>query len=261
MSSALVKKGRLFFIHVASMTHLSIQTLYWTFIAPFYRKAWSYNEVAFQMNRVGVRSFAIVALISFLLGVILFLQSAHVAEPYGQLDAVPGAVGVSLAREIAPLMVAIVITGRVGAAYAAELGAQKVSDEITALQCMAIHPVGFLISPRFLALMVMLPVLTVYGNVMGLAGGYAIAVTKYQLAGPIYLESTFDFVQMNDIVNGLLKSLVFAFIICMVGCYKGFTVTGGSSGVGRATMQAVVLSLVLIIAGDAVFTALTITYM
>lgn len=260
MAAALSRNSALFFCHVTAMTRLSLQILYWTFIAPFYRKSYTWSEVVWQMNRVGVRSFAIVALISFLLGVILFLQSAHVAEPFGQLDAVPGAVGVSLAREIAPLMVAIVITGRVGAAYAAELGAQKVSEEITALQCMAIHPIGFLIS-RFLALMVMLPVLTVYGNVMGLLGGYTIAINNYDMAGPIYLESTFDFVQIGDIVNGILKSVVFAFIICMVGCYKGLAVTGGSAGVGRATMQAVVLSLVLIIACDAVFTALTIQYM
>ena len=212
------------------------------------------------MNRVGVKSFGIVSLITFLIGVILCLQSAYVAEPFGQLEAVPGAVGVSLVREIAPLMVSIVITGRVGAAYAAELGAQKVADEITALECMAINPIGFLIAPRFLAVMVMLPVLTIYGNLMGILGGYIIGVYQYGISPNVYIENTWNFIQMKDITSGMLKSIVFAFTICMVGCYKGFTVTGGSTGVGRATMEAVVLSLVLIIASDAVFTALSIRY-
>ncbi len=254
------RKGNLFFSHVASIATLSKQTLYWTFIAPFHRKAYTYKEVIFQMNRVGLQSFGIVALTSFLIGVILTLQSAYVAEPYGQMEMVPGAVAVSLVREIAPLMVAIVITGRVGAAYAAELGAQKVSDEITALECMAIHPVGFLIAPRFLALMVMLPALTVYGNAVGIFGGYVIGVTNYGLARETYMDATFTFVVVQDILSGLMKSIVFAFIICMVGCYKGFTVRGGSTGVGKATMEAVVVSLVLIIAGDALFTAITLQY-
>jgi len=254
------RKGNHFFSHVASLASLSKQTLYWTFIAPLSRRSYTYQEVVFQMNRVGLESFGIVTLTSFLIGVILTLQSAYVAEPYGQMEMVPGAVAVSLVREIAPLMVAIVITGRVGAAYAAELGAQKVSDEITALECMAVHPVGFLIAPRFLALMVMLPVLTIYGNVMGILGGYSIGVTRYGLASETYLDATFSFVIMQDIFSGIMKSVVFAFIICMIGCYKGFTVRGGSTGVGKATMEAVVTSLVLIIAGDALFTAITMQY-
>ena len=246
-----------FLSHVASFGRLSRQTVYWTFFAPFHRKAYSYAEVIQQMNRVGVQSFGIVSLITFLIGVILCLQSAYVVEPFGQLEAVPGAVAVSLTREIGPLLVAVVVTGRVGAAFTAELGAQKVSDEIMALECMAINPIGFLIAPRFLAMLIMLPVLTVYGNVMGMAGGLMMGVTRYGLDSGLYLENTFEFLRNQDIVSGMLKSIVFAFFIAMIGCYKGFTVKGGSTGVGKATMESVVASLVLIIVSDAVFTAFT----
>jgi len=157
----LAKTAELFFSHIASIAKLTARTLYWTFLAPFRRKSYSFAEVAFQMDRAGVQSFFIISLVMFLIGMILVLQTAYLAETYGQLDLVPGAVSVSLTREIGPLLVAIVVTGRVGAAYAAELGAQCVSNEIMALHCMAINPIGFLIAPRFLAMLVMLPVLTI----------------------------------------------------------------------------------------------------
>ncbi len=254
------KSGSYFFSHVASLSRLTLTSAYWTFVAPFHRKAYAYKEVVWQMNRVGVQSLPIVSLITFLIGVILVLQTAYLAEPFGQLDAVPGGVAVSLTREIGPLLVAIVVTGRVGAAYTAELGAQQVSDEIMALECMAINPIGFLVAPRFLALLIMLPVLTIYGNLMGILGGYAIGTLHYGLSHEVYMDSTFDFMQNKDMISGVLKSLLFAVIIAMVGCYKGLTVKGGSTGVGKATMEAVVLCMVLIIAGDAIFTAITIFY-
>ena len=255
--TAAANKATLFLSHVAGFGRLSQQTCYWAFFAPFHRKAYSYNELTRQMNRVGVQSFAIVSLITFLIGVILCLQSAYVVEPFGQIEAVPGAVAVSLTREIGPLLVAVVVTGRVGAAFTAELGAQKVSDEIMALECMAINPIGFLIAPRFLAMMIMLPVLTIYGNAMGMAGGFMMGVTRYGLDSGLYIENTFEFLKNRDILSGILKSMVFAFFISMIGCYKGFTVKGGSTGVGKATMESVVTSLVLIIVSDAVFTAFT----
>ncbi|MFC1588161.1 MlaE family ABC transporter permease [Planctomycetota bacterium] len=249
------RKSNFFFSHLASISKLTYNTLYWTFIAPFYRKSYSYHEVVFQMDRVGVQSFGIVSLVTFLIGVILVLQTAYLMEPYGQLTMVPGGVAVSLTREIGPLLVAIVVTGRVGAAYAAELGAMKVGDEVMALQCMAVNPVGFLVAPRFLALLIMLPVLTVYGNFMGMLGGYMVGTIHYGIAHSVYIDNTFDFMETKDITSGIMKSVVFAVIIAMVGAYKGFTVEGGSVGVGKATMQAVVTCIVLIIASDALFTA------
>ncbi|MDJ0841838.1 MAG: ABC transporter permease [Acidobacteriota bacterium] len=258
--SGLFQSGIAFCSHVASISRLTAHTVYWSTVAPFYRKSFSWRSVAEQMDRAGVQSFFIVSLVLFLIGMILVLQTAYLADNYGQLDIVPGAVAVSLTRAIGPLLTAVVVTGRVGAAYAAELGAQKVNNEITALECMAINPIGFLIAPRFLALFIMLPVLSIYGCVLGLAGGYVMGVYNYGIAPSVYWESTFDLMEMKDLVSGLVKSFVFAVVICMVGCYKGFTVKGGSTGVGQATMEAVVTSIVLIIAGDVVFTALMIHY-
>lgn len=246
--------------HVYSMAMLLYETLYWTFVAPFYRKSYQLREVWVQMDRVGIQSFSIVSLVTFLIGMILVLQTAYLVEPYGQLEVVPGGVAVSLTREIGPLLVAIVVTGRVGAAYAAELGAMNVADEIMALECMAVNPVGFLIAPRFLALMVMLPILTIYGDFMGMIGGYLVGVYHYGISPNVYYENTFDFMQKKDLISGLAKSFVFALIVAQVGAYKGFTVEGGGTGVGRATMQAVVLSIVLIIGSDAIFTAYINTY-
>ena len=257
-----MEKGRLalFFSHVASLSKLLGSTCYWTFFAPFRRKAFSGRDVALQMDRAGVQSFYIISLVIFLIGMILVLQTANFAESYGQIDMVPGAVAVSLTREIGPLLVAIVVTGRVGAAFAAELGAQKVSNEILALQCMAINPIGYLIGPRFLALLIMLPVLTIYGTAMGLLGGYVLGTLHYGISHQVYIDSTFSLMENKDVLSGVLKSVVFAIVIAMVGCYKGFTVKGGSMGVGKATMEAVVTSIILIIAADAVFTALMIQY-
>lgn len=256
----MLKQGEEFCAHVASMTRLTLQSFYWSLIAPFYRKTFTWRELMFQMDRAGLQSMFIVSLVMLLIGMILVLQTAYLAESYGQLDIIPGAVAITLTREIGPLLTAIVVTGRVGAAYTAELGAQNVNNEITALECMAINPVGFLIAPRFLALLFMLPTLTIYGTLLGLFGGFLIGVGNYGIAPNLYVEFTFELMMIKDLVSGLLKSVVFAIIICMVGCYKGFTVRGGSTGVGKATMEAVVTSIVLIIAADAVFTAVMIHY-
>lgn len=258
--AALGRNSELFLSHVASIGSLTWQTLYWTFFAPFSTKAYSYDEVSYQMNRVGVQSFIIITLVTTLIGMILVLQTAYLVEPYGQLDLVPGGVAVSLTREIGPLLVAIVVTGRVGAAYTAELGAMNVSDEIMALECMAVNPIGFLIAPRFLALLVMLPVLTIFGNTMGMLGGYVIGTTMYDIAPSVYYTNTFDMMQNKDIISGMIKSVIFAIIVAMVGAYKGFTVKGGSTGVGKATMESVVTSIVLIILSDAVITAIINSY-
>jgi len=260
MMTALTHAGHTFVAHVASISRLTVQTLYWSLIAPFYRKSFSWRDLAFQMNRAGLESLFIVSLVLLLIGMILVLQTAYLAETYGQLEIVPGAVAISLTREIGPLLTAVVVTGRVGAAYAAELGAQQVNNEIDALDCMAINPIGYLIAPRFLALLLMLPTLTIYGNGMGIFGGYLMGVLHYDIASTVYISGTFDTMVMKDLVSGFVKSVVFAVVIAMVGCYKGFTVRGGSTGVGRATMEAVVTSIVLIIAADAVFTALLIQY-
>ncbi len=165
------------------------------------------------MYDTGYRSLPIVLLIGALAGIILALETGGQLKRFGQVQLVAGLVALSMARSLGPLLTAIVITGRVGAAYTAELGTMKVSEEILALEVMAINPIGYLVAPRLLALLVMLPCLTVFADFMGLVGGYLIGTLVYQISAPVYLNTTLLWLRLPDIFAGLLKSVVFAAII------------------------------------------------
>ena len=143
-----------------------------------------------------------------------------------------------------------------GAAYTAELGTMKVSEEILALEIMAINPVGYLVAPRFLALLIMLPCLTLFADLMGLAGGFLIGTAVYKIGAASYIHTTMVWLTLSDILAGLFKSAIFSIIIGMVGCYRALVVEGGPEGVGQATMVSVVTTIVLIIVADGIFTAL-----
>jgi phospholipid/cholesterol/gamma-HCH transport system permease protein len=208
------------------------------------------------MYDTGVRSLPIVLLIGCLAGIILSLETARQLQRFGQVHLVAGLVALSMARSLGPLLTAIVVTGRVGAAYTAELGTMKVSEEILALEIMAVNPVGYLVAPRFLALLFMLPCLTVFADAMGLVGGYLIGTTVWHISSGQYINTTLVWLLLPDIFAGLLKSVVFAVIIGMVGCYRALVVEGGAEGVGQATMVSVVTTIVLIIVADGIFTAI-----
>jgi phospholipid/cholesterol/gamma-HCH transport system permease protein len=208
------------------------------------------------MYDTGVRSLPIVLLIGCLAGIILSLETARQLQRFGQVHLVAGLVALSMARSLGPLLTAIVVTGRVGAAYTAELGTMKVSEEILALEIMAVNPVGYLVAPRFLALLFMLPCLTIFADAMGLIGGYLIGTTVWHISSSQYINTTLVWLLLPDIFAGLLKSVVFAVIIGMVGCYRALVVEGGAEGVGQATMVSVVTTIVLIIVADGVFTAI-----
>lgn len=209
-----------------------------------------------EMIESGLRSLPIVALVSALIGTILVLQTAYQLERYGQKELVAAGVAVSLTRELGPLMTAIVITGRVGAGFAAQIGTMKVSEEILALRTMAIQPVHFLVSPRLLSLVIVVPCLTIFADFVGILGGFLLGVGLYEINPWVYYRNTFLFMSPDDILSGVIKSGVFALIITMVSCHLAFRVTGGAAGVGKATRMAVVSCIVLIIVADAAFTAL-----
>ena len=251
-------KAALFFSHLASMSRLFVATLYWAFIAPWRerRSGFDLRNVIRFMYETGVQSLPIVVLISVLVGVILVLQTAYQLQRYGQVHLVAGLVAVSVTRELGPLLTAILISGRVGAAFTAELGTMMVAEEILALEVMAINPIGFLVAPRFIALLVMLPCLTILADATGLLGGFVIGVSLFPITPASYIDTTLTWLFFQDILSGLIKSVVFAVIICMVGCYRALVVEGGPEGVGHATMGSVVTSIVLIIVADSIFTAL-----
>ena len=187
---------------------------------------------------------------------VLALQSAYQLTKMNAQMYISSLVALSMVRELGPVLTALVIAGRVGASITAELGTMKVSEQIDALRTLAANPVKYLVVPRFLALCIMLPLLTVYADFIGIIGGYLIGVYKLLIGSTIYWKMTFDTLAFKDLFTGLFKSFVFAIIICIVSCYEGFVTEGGAEGVGKATTRSVVISFILIIAADCLFTAL-----
>ena len=244
-----------FFSHAGGMWILFRRTLYWVFIGPF-RERTEYRRHVFPlMEAIGNKSFGIVALVAFLIGVILVLQTGYNLEKYGQVRQVSGLVAVSFTRELGPLMTAIVLVARVGAAFTAGLGTMQISEEVLALRIMSINPVGYLVAPRFIAILVMLPCLTIFANVLGMAGGCLMGTT-YDLDPWAYINDSIGFLTVSDLVSGVGKSFLFAVVICIVSCHMAFRVEGGPEGLARNTMVSVVTSLVLVIIVDGLYTAM-----
>ena len=150
----------------------------------------------------------------------------------------------------------LVVAGRVGSAIAAELGSMQVTEQIEALETIALDPVRFLVVPRFLALAIMLPCLTIFGDMVGMFGGWIVGVTNLEISSGLYIDTTIRFLELKDIFTGLFKSFIFAIIICLIGCYQGLNTKGGAVGVGRSTTLSVVISFILIILFDCILTAI-----
>lgn len=239
---------------VGDFFHLVVQTVYWVVVGPLSRRTRFHQLVPPLLYQVGVRSLGIVVLISTLVGGILVLQTADKFEEFGSKELVPSMVAVAVIRELGPLMTAIVMAGRVGAAFTAGLGSMVINEEKLALETMGINPVGYLVAPRFIAMSIMMPCLTVFSYLVGITGGVLVGVFFYQIDFWTYYQATKAFTSQVDICLGLLKSLVFGTIICMVACQCAFRVRGGPEGVGRNTMKSVVLSLVAIVAADGLMT-------
>ena len=209
-----------------------------------------------QAMQVGVRALPILSLITFFIGLILALQAAYELRRLGAVTLVANAVAIGMTRELGPLITAIIVIGRSGSAFAAEIGTMKVSEEIDALETMAIHPVDFLVTPKFLAMIVMLPCLTIWANSMGLLGGALFGVAQANFTWTRYIRASLDALFLRDIVTGLVKSVMFGVTITAVSCFEGLSTGAGAEQVGRSTTRAVVMSIFLVILVDLVFTAL-----
>ncbi len=214
-----------------------------------------WRSIMGQMVRVGVEAVPVICLTVFFVGIIIALQMAHVLGKFGVIRYVGSVVGVSMVRELGPLLAAVVMSGFAGAAIAAEIGTMTVGEEITALETSALDPVPFLVVPRLLACMVMVPVLTVIADFVGILGGLLVGVGLLEIPSQEYLTLTRDYLVSKDMITGLIKAEAFGILICLVACYQGFKVTGGARGVGQATTRSVVLSIVFIIVADCFFTA------
>jgi phospholipid/cholesterol/gamma-HCH transport system permease protein len=199
------------------------------------------DDVMLQMDIIGVGSFPIVVLTGMFSGVTLALQMSRALNNYGAASEVGQIVSFSLVRELGPVLTALMVAGRNASGMASELGSMKVTEQIDAMRALGTDPVKKLVTPRLLATMVTLPMLTVLSDFFGMLGGYLVAAPMLNLTtGTQYWTSAYQYLEYNDIVQGLLKPFIFAIIIATVGCYHGMQTTGGTQGVGRATTRAVV---------------------
>src|SRR3979490_1629653 len=195
-------------VYVGSLASVSGRAAYYTFVAPFQGKPIRFQRAVSQAMEAGVRALPILSLITFFIGLILALQAAYELRRFGAISFVASAVALSMTHELGPLITAIVVIGRSGSAFAAELGTMKVSEEIDALETMAISPIRFLVAPKFLAMMVMLPCLTVWANVMGILGGSLFGVAQADFTLLRYIQASIDSLLLRDITTGLVKSVM-----------------------------------------------------
>jgi len=213
-------------------------------------------EVGFYMERAGFDAIPIVFLISLLLGLILGFQAAIQLKQFGANIYVADLVGVAITRELGPLLTAIIVAGRSGSSFAAEIGTMMVSEEVAALETMGLNRTRFLVMPKVLALIIMLPCLALCADVLGILGGLIVGVFQLDLTVNHYIAQTRLALSLTDIVTGLFKSAVFALLIAGIGCFRGLQVTNDAESVGRCTTSAVVSAIFLIIATDAAFTVI-----
>ncbi len=215
-----------------------------------WKDTWEY------MARAGQDALPIVALISFLMGLITAFQAAVQLQQFGADIYVANLVGLSITRELGPLMTAIIAAGRSGAAFAAEIGTMKVSEEVDALSAMGLDRTRFLVTPKIIALLAMLPCLTLFADLVGILGGLFVANVGLDIPTQVYFRQMSLFMSFTDIQIGLIKSVVFAILIAGVGCLRGFQAEEGAESVGRITTSAIVSSIFAIVVADAIFTVL-----
>lgn len=230
--------------------------LFWTFVAPWRGQMWKVSHVFHQMVVIGVRALPMGLLTSFSIGVTLAMQSANELRKMGAEAYVPDLVTVSLLRELGPLLIAVIVIGRSGSSVTAELGTMKVSEEIEALEVMAINPIRFLIVPRVLAMLIMLPVLTVFGNWVGMVGGWSVCRFALDFGTASYIVRSVESADTWDLATGLIKSAVFAWLIVTIAVHRGLAVEGGAEGVGQATTGSVVWSLLIVLVANAILTGI-----
>ncbi|MCK4271056.1 ABC transporter permease [bacterium] len=209
-----------------------------------------------QMSQMGVNSLPLVLITSIFTGAVSAIQAAYQFQDFVPMRYLGTAVGKAVVIELGPVLTALVVAGRVGASIAAELGTMKVTEQLDALKTLAIDPVPFLVSPRFIAGLAMLPILTIMSDFIAIMGGYTVALLFLDITSNTFLSGLKMFFHFRDVIAGLVKALVFGGIISTIGCYQGFQTKGGAKGVGRSTTKAVVISMVLILIGDYVIASL-----
>jgi len=240
-----------FFAYLGGLSILALETTFWIFVPPIKKE-----RIFEQAKQIGLDSLFIVSLVAFFTGMILALQTAYLMKKLSSEIYIASIIALSLTRELGPVLTALIVAGRSGAAITAEIGTMTVTEQVDALKTLATNPVKYLVVPRFLALTLMLPVLTIYADLIGIFGGYLIGVNRLSISPSMYMATTFDTLVNKDIVTGLIKTVFFGMIISLVACYEGLNVEGGAEGVGKSTTKSVVTTFIFIIVADCFFTAL-----
>lgn len=245
--SRIVDKIAIFRIaaHCFRINRLMLDTLLQLFRRPFY-----FRTIVDQMEAIGVKSLSIVLLTNFFTGMVLALQTGYQMARFGAKMYIGTVVALSMVRELGPVLTSLVVAGRVGAGIAAEIGSMQVTEQIDAMRAMATNPIKKLVTTRLIALLIMLPVLTVLGDFIAMFGGMLISIYSLGIDFAFYKSSSIQALSLVDVFTGMVKPVVFAVVIAIVGCYLGLTTTGGTRGVGRSTTYSVVAASILIFLFD-----------
>ncbi len=240
---------------LSSLYYLFRETVIQSFVLVSDRKKRQQVRLLAHVDEVGTQSLPLVLTVSALLGIALTVLMSFQLKEVGGYAYIPGFVAVAIFREVGPLITAVIVAGRVGAAFTARIGTMKVSEEILALETMAINPVRFLIVQRFMGLVLSLPALTMLASFTAVFGSFLFGSTRLGIRPDTYVRETLDVLMFKDVYSGMIKATIFAVVIVMIGCYRGLVVEGGAEEVGKATMVSVVSSTLMIIILDTVMTA------
>jgi phospholipid/cholesterol/gamma-HCH transport system permease protein len=237
--------GQIFLEFLASLGRLAIfggKSINHVFRPPYFPRL-----IGQQMINIGYYSLPVVGLTAIFTGAVLALQSYTGFSRFNAESSIATVVVISITRELGPVLAGLMVAGRVGASIAAEIGTMRVTEQIDALKTLSTHPFKYLVAPRLIAAVLMLPCLVVIADVIGVYGGYLVSIHTLGFSPSSYLKSTFDYLEMDDVVSGLFKASVFGFAIALMGCYHGYHSKGGAQGVGTATTNAVVTASILIL--------------
>ena len=244
--------GRVFLAFLATAGRLSLFTI--NAVSHCMRPPFYFRIIGKQMIEIGYYSLPVVGLTAVFAGMVLALQSYTGFARFSAEGAIANVVVLSITRELGPVLAGLMVAGRIGAAMAAEIGTMRVTEQIDALTTLSTNPMKYLVAPRLIAGFLMMPLLVLVADVIGVFGGYLVAVHKLGFNPSNYLQNTMDFLEFSDVVSGLVKASVFGFIITLMGCYHGYNSKGGAQGVGMATTNAVVSASILILCSDYILT-------
>jgi phospholipid/cholesterol/gamma-HCH transport system permease protein len=225
-------------------------------VAALAGRPWYVEPFGRQLLQIGYFSLPVVGLTAVFTGAALALNIYTGGGRFNAEQIMPQIVALGIARELGPVLAALMLAGRVSAAIAAEIGAMRATEQIDALHTLSTDPFRYLVAPRLLAAVLTLPLLTLIADIIGIAGGWTVATSTLGFSGPGFVRAVADFLQPWDVVSGLIKAAVFGFLVALMGCYHGYTASGGARGVGRATTHAVVSAAILIFAADYLLTSL-----